>query len=96
MIECSTCHTGDLGITLEGPHGMHPVGSAGDKFADGGHEKLAENNPNACRACHGQNGEGTVLSTMHKDRLLNTDDNGVQLFSKGHQVTCHDCHSNKL
>jgi hypothetical protein len=96
VIECNTCHTGDLGNTLDGPHGMHPVGAAGDRFADGGHERLAESNPNACRACHGQNGEGTVLSTMHQDRLLNTDDNGLQLFAKGHQVTCHDCHKNEL
>jgi hypothetical protein len=96
VIECDTCHTGDLGNTLEGPHGMHPVGAAGDKFADGGHEKIAENDPDSCRTCHGQNGEGTVLSTMHQDRMLKTDDNGLQLFPKGHQVTCTDCHGNKL
>ncbi|HEB83278.1 MAG TPA: hypothetical protein ENJ11_10490, partial [Gammaproteobacteria bacterium] len=39
--ECSTCHTGDMGITLDGPHGMHPVGDAGNDFADGGHEDIA-------------------------------------------------------
>ena len=101
--ECSTCHTGDLGINLDGPHGMHPVGTAGEKFADGGHDDFAEKNPNACRACHGRNGEGTVLSAMKTDRILKCDkrtafcpDGNSVLFPKGHQVTCSDCHSNKL
>ena len=101
--ECDTCHTGDLGNTLNGPHGMHPVGAAGRNFANGGHEHLAENNPNACRACHGQNGEGTVLSAMFTDRVLSCDERtafcsngGSQLFPSGYQVTCTDCHDNKL
>lgn len=101
--ECSTCHTGDLGNTLEGPHGMHPVGSAGVDFADGGHAGLAESNPDDCRACHGQNGEGTVLSAMHTDRVLACDDSTAfcpdgnsQLFTEGYQVTCTDCHDNEL
>lgn len=96
IIECDTCHTGDLGDTLQGPHGMHAVGSAGARFADGGHEDVAEDFPNSCRACHGQNGQGTVLSTMHQDRMLKTDEDGPKLFPKGHQVTCFDCHENKL
>ncbi|MBT8126751.1 MAG: cytochrome C [Gammaproteobacteria bacterium] len=101
--ECSVCHTGDLGNTLDGPHGMHPVGSAGAAFVDGGHEALAKDNPDACRACHGQNGEGTVLSAMHTDRVLPCDkntafcpDGNSQLFPEGHQVTCADCHDNEL
>jgi len=82
---------------------MHPVGSAGSDFADGGHEDIAEDNPDACRACHGQSGEGTVLSAMHTDRVLACDERTVfcpdgnsQLFPKGHQVTCTDCHDNEL
>jgi len=101
--ECSTCHTGDLGSTLEGPHGMHAVGNAGQRFAEGDHESLAKDNPNACRACHGQDGEGTVLSAMFTDRLLKCDDETSfcpdgkqQLFPKGYQVTCVDCHDNEL
>ena len=101
--ECDVCHTADLGITLDGPHGMHPVGVLGDKFADGGHEDIAEKNPDACRACHGQNGDGTVLSAMATDRVLKCDektafcpDGKSQLFPKGHQVTCYDCHENEL
>ena len=82
---------------------MHPVGSAGVTFASSGHEDLADSNPDACRACHGQNGEGTVLSAMHTDRVLACEDStafcpdGVsQLFPEAHQVTCSDCHANEL
>jgi hypothetical protein len=103
IAECSACHTGDLGNTLDGPHGMHPVGSAGVDFAEGGHGDLAEDNPNACRACHGRNGEGTVLSAMATDRVLECDEdtafcpdgNSVQ-FPRGHQVGCIECHDNEL
>lgn len=89
--ECSTCHTGDLGSNLNGPHGMHPIGDAGARFASGGHESLAEGNRNACRACHGQNGEGTVLSAMSTDRVLRG-----RSYPKGYQVGCTECHSNEL
>jgi hypothetical protein len=82
---------------------MHPIGDAGNDFASGGHENLAESNPDACRACHGQNGEGTVLSAMHTDRVLaceeRTDfcpDGNSQLFPEGYQVSCTDCHGNEL
>jgi len=101
--ECSTCHTGDLGDTLEGPHGMHAVGSAGLNFARESHVDVAKNNPDACRACHGQNGEGTPLSAMFIDRVMECKDETAfcpdgnsELFPKGYQVTCTDCHEDKL
>jgi PKD repeat protein len=96
VIECSTCHGNtNLGNTLDGPHGMHAVGET--KFADGGHENLAETSSgkNACRSCHGINGEGTVLSRTAQARDFRGMKNGKQV-AKGHQVTCTDCHSNKL
>jgi len=94
IIECSTCHTGDLGNTLDGPHGMHPVGANTD-FADGGHEDLADDNPNACRACHGNNGLGSVLSRAAADRdFRDLEDGGIVL--KGEPVTCIECHDNEL
>ncbi len=103
IAECSTCHTGDLGVNLDGPHGMHPIGTAGTRFAGGDHEDLAEKNPDACRACHGRNGEGTVLSAMAQDRVLKCDkktafcpDGNSVLFPNDHQVGCTECHSNKL
>ncbi len=96
IIECSTCHTGNLGNTLDGPHGMHPVGNT--SFASGGHEHLAEHNKNACRACHGQNGEGSVLSRVAVDRVLDKDEHGNKTISlaKGTPVRCNLCHKNKL
>jgi hypothetical protein len=103
IIECGTCHQNGLASYrgLEGPHGLHVVGRT--NFADGGHESVAENNPNACRACHGQNGQGTVLARMATDRLLDCDDGGAfcgndstKLFPKGKMVRCDDCHENEL
>ena len=101
--ECSTCHIGDLGSNLDGPHGMHPIGTAGNNFAEGGHGGLAEDNPDACRACHGDDGEGTVLSAMHTDRVLDCDettafcpDGNSVLFPDDHQVGCTECHGNEL
>jgi hypothetical protein len=93
IIECASCHEGDLGNTLDGPHGMHPVGDT--RFSDGGHENLAEGNKDACRACHGQNGEGTVLARVATDRVLSNEGRTVSL-QKGDVVTCSLCHSNKL
>ncbi len=94
IIECTTCHEGNLGNTLEGPHGLHPVGDT--SFSDGGHEDMAErNNGNDCRACHGLNGEGSVLSRVAVDRTLRNEHGSVSL-SKGDVVTCTLCHKNKL
>ncbi len=109
LTECATCHAAaDLGNTLDGPHGMHPVGGTG--FANGGHEHIAENNPNACRACHGVNGQGSVLSRVARTRsfVLKECKGGTLCpgggkkknfnvtLNKGLQVTCTLCHSNKL
>ncbi len=94
IVECTTCHgTANLGNTLNGPHGMHPVGITG--FARGGHENLADSNPNACRACHGNNGEGTVLSRTATARDFRGIGRGG-LVAKGTPVTCTMCHGNEL
>jgi hypothetical protein len=108
ITECVTCHAaGSLGNTLQGPHGMHPVG--GGEFADGGHEDLEEDNPDSCRACHGNDGEGTVLSTVAVDRTFTIEEceegslcsnqeeeNFTVTLNKGDQVSCTLCHENKL
>ncbi len=108
IVECDTCHEpGSLGNTLDGPHGMHPVG--GTRFANGGHEDLAERNPDACRACHGRNGEGTVLSRVATSRIFTIsecengtlcpgreDKNFEVILRKDTQVSCNMCHKNEL
>jgi hypothetical protein len=108
ITECDTCHdqstfedSGDLQFTMDGPHGMHSVGSYRWNKE---HEEAMVNDGQNCRTCHGRNGEGTVLSRMAKDRILRCKDEkglvcrneGDQLFEKGHQVGCADCHENEL
>lgn len=101
VIECVSCHgSQDLGLTLGGPHGMHPVGDA-DWNEE--HEEVAEDNKNRCRACHGTKGEGTVLSRMAQTRTLRCEDDAPAcgaderiVLTKGAEVGCGTCHENKL
>jgi len=116
LIECSSCH-GDNSFDIEdfknnltadgrmkGPHGMHPVN---DRMWNVKHEEVGEGNRNACRACHGANGEGTVLSRVAKKRVFKCDEtdrpgcnessNGKTItLSKGTQVSCTLCHDNYI
>jgi len=106
IIECGTCHTDVNSLSpdgssssLRGPHGLHAVGDT--DFARGRHKE--QRNSTECRGCHGQNGQGSVLSRMAEDRVLECKDstafcpNGNSvLFPKGHAVGCVECHSNKL
>jgi hypothetical protein len=97
ITECGSCHT-SLPLTLNGPHGMHNVNS---RSWNTEHEEFYERNPNACRTCHGQNLEGTVLSRTAADRdyLLDDEDDddnegGAQTIhvAKGTKVSCSLCH----
>ncbi|MDJ0807410.1 MAG: PKD domain-containing protein [Gammaproteobacteria bacterium] len=98
LVECSVCHGSamDQQNTLDGPHGMHPVGGHTD-FARGGHETLAElNNGADCRVCHGpgtrEDNQGTVLSLAKAERTLQTEDNRSILVSPGTPIGCALCH----
>ena len=93
ITECTVCHGENrLGNTLGGPHGMHPVGRT--SFANGGHSRVTGRG-NACRTCHGKNGQGTVLSRTAKARDFTGFDGGRKV-PKGHQVSCTDCHGNRI
>lgn len=102
IVECTTCHQpGSLGLTLEGPHGMHPVG---DRNWNNKHEELAERNSQSCIACHGPNGEGTVLSKTATTReficggrgsLCDREDQVITI-AKGTEVGCAQCHEDGL
>ena len=70
---------------------MHPVGAT--RFVNGGHEDLAEDNPNACRGCHGTQGQGTVLSEAKATR---TGLSEIGTIAKGTLVGCGHCHGNPL
>jgi hypothetical protein len=86
LIECATCHEGDLGNTLRGPHGMHPVGAS--RFVNGGHEDMSIG---ACAACHGSQGEGTVLSEAKAERAGLEE---IGSIAEGTRVGCGLCHGN--
>lgn len=106
LIECSTCHTNVDSLSpdgtlnsLRGPHGLHAVGNT--NFARGDHRRNRDNA--ACRACHGANGQGTVLSRIAQDRVLECKDRttfcptgNTAVFPKGHMVGCTECHGNQL
>jgi len=112
VTECTVCHSGSFDIEdfknamsqqgiMEGPHGMHPVN---DAMWNEKHKEVSNLSKNSCRACHGQNGEGTVLSRAAEDRVLrckNTELPGCDSreriqVSKGTMISCTLCHANQL
>jgi hypothetical protein len=89
IIECISCHApGSLPVSLGGPHSMHPVNDS--NFVKE-HEDLFDNNRAQCRACHGQTGQGTVLSKAAATRNL-----AGHTLIKGQKIACSTCHDNPL
>ncbi|OAI14173.1 cell surface receptor IPT/TIG domain-containing protein [Methylomonas lenta] len=92
--ECTTCHkAGSLSLTTAGPHGMHNVGDL--RWAldeDRGHPAFFEKNPDECKACHGSDLRGTVLSRVAADRSWQTEW-GTKSVKKGQPVGCYTCHN---
>ncbi len=86
--ECAACHATVPNTVTGGPHGMHPVGQSWVNK----HEDVAEYNPGQCKACHGDDYRGTILSATWTNRRLNAGEFGIKKFTKGHQVSCYDCH----
>lgn len=105
IIECDTCHTGTMATSLDGPHGLHPVGNGGLSASwVSRHGDFAERRLGECAACHGTRGEGTVLSRVAMDRpglrcergtSCPTGNATITLPAKT-QVGCAHCHSNPL
>ncbi|MGB5718859.1 MAG: hypothetical protein WBN81_17420, partial [Gammaproteobacteria bacterium] len=117
LIECKSCHgknSFDIddfknNLTangrMKGPHGMHPVN---DPMWTEKHKEVdKDNNRNACRSCHGVDGEGPVLSRVAKKRVFECDEtdrpgcsetaNGKTItLGKGTQVSCTLCHDNYI
>ncbi|MBI5506674.1 MAG: hypothetical protein HY899_17945 [Deltaproteobacteria bacterium] len=88
LADCSTCHATTPQTVAGGPHGMHPIGaqwisSHGDAAEDG--------RAGACRACHGSDYRGTVLSRSQGDRVFSTEF-GTKKFWRGSQIGCYACH----
>lgn len=87
LAECSACHTTVPKTITGGPHGLHPVGQSWVKD----HEDAAEDNPAQCKACHGDDYRGSVLSKTFTNRSFSTEW-GEKVFLKDHQISCYDCH----
>ncbi|HEX5400094.1 MAG TPA: Ig-like domain-containing protein [Verrucomicrobiae bacterium] len=87
MVECSACHPTTPTDYAGGPHGMHPVGTNWVTL----HPDYAEGHSAQCRACHGADYRGTVLSRMQADRTLNAF--GTKTFFRGAVVGCYNCHN---
>ncbi len=88
--ECAACHGGNVPRTAAGgPHGMHPVGSWWVEE----HGEYAEHGDLAsCRACHGADDRGTVLSRTFAARTFDVEDVNVT-FAAGTPVSCYSCHN---
>jgi hypothetical protein len=85
LAECSACHSTVPGTVSGGPHGLHPIGTSWVN----GHQNAAESGgAAACRACHGTDYRGTVLSRMQAIRSM-----AGKTFQKGTMIGCYSCHN---
>lgn len=89
LSECSTCHNASVPSTVNGgPHGLHPLGQSWVS----GHESAAKSNLASCRACHGRDDRGTVLSRAFTSRTFSTE-HGTVRIAAGAPVGCYTCHN---
>lgn len=89
LAECAACHGTVPATNAGGPHGLHPIGAA---WVDAHGAAVEGDGLSACRACHGVDDRGTVLSRAQADRALDVDDFGSRTFWRGFQVSCFACH----
>ena len=91
LVECEKCHRSQSATVNGGPHGMHPLGKSW--VGEGGHARAVEAGGTAqCRACHGLDYTGTVLSLVHGDRTISTE-LGTKVFWSGYRIGCYTCHN---
>ena len=89
VAECTACHSSMPSTVTGGPHGMHPVGQSWVSA-----HQYNGNSAN-CKACHGADYRGTVLSRMFADRTLTVKGDGVAQTVKlwrGQTLGCFVCH----
>ena len=89
IIECRTCHGTGLGRTTNGPHGLHNI--ADSIWWDEGHEDSYERNPASCKACHGADLAGTLLSRTPVARNFVREGKTISIPA-GTPVRCTHCH----
>ena len=88
VAECTACHPTMPDTANGGPHGMHQIGARWVSE----HHDFVEHNLGACRACHGADDRGTVLSAAQGDRTFATR-YGTKVFPRGTQISCYACHN---
>lgn len=89
LVECASCHPGGVSSANGGPHGMHPVGQS---WVSSHGDAVEGVGTASCKACHGTDYRGTVLSRSFADRTI-TSDFGTKQFWTGFQVGCYTCHN---
>lgn len=87
LAECDSCHATMPSSATGGPHGLHPLGATWVNR----HGDIAEGSTGNCRACHGSDDRGSVLSRALGSRQLSTDF-GAKDFWRGFQIGCYTCH----
>lgn len=100
MVECTACHTAMPNTPNRGPHGMHAIGqgwvSGSDAVTKHADVLSALGGAGACKACHGNDYRGTVLSRAQSTRTITASFDGgtvtVNLF-RGAQIGCYNCHN---
>lgn len=89
IADCTACHASMPATVTGGPHGMHPAGQSWiANHKDNG--KSAN-----CKACHGDDYKGTVLSRMFADRTLTVTKDGTTRtlhLWRGQTLGCFICH----
>ncbi len=89
LAECTACHATVPRTVDGGPHGLHPLGA---DWVEAHPSAAEDGGADRCRACHGADLRGSVLSRVKGDRMLNTDF-GRKHFWRGFEVGCWTCHA---
>ncbi|WP_345985361.1 hypothetical protein WCX49_12230 [Sulfurimonas sp. HSL-1656] len=87
VAECTACHDTVPYTHDAGPHGMHTVYPS-EVYP---HSTVANHDRASCKACHGDDYRGSILSGTSSERSYTTAW-GTTNFKAGHMVSCYDCH----
>jgi len=89
LVECQACHVTVPSTVSGGPHGLHPIDQSWVYY----HHDVVSSNPTSCRACHGTDYTGTVLSYAKDSRTFDCGDLGTKSFWPGYRIGCYSCHN---
>jgi len=92
LAECDACHGSQPSTQNGGPHGLHPVGQGWAQHHDSELKGSDAKALSQCRACHGADDRGTVLSRSQANRTITTE-LGTKTFWRGFEIGCYTCHN---